>query len=158
MVKSYQGEQVPQKKTINHQAVLVRDHMATNLVTFTADQSLLEAAAILVEKGFSGASVINAKNEPIGIISEGDCIKELINERYYNQPSAGGKVGDCMVTKVVHINGNVDIFEAARMFLNLRVRRFPVLDSDGKLIGQISQRDVLKAMQDLKGTTWHENQ
>jgi predicted transcriptional regulator len=43
--------------------------------------------------------------------------------------------------------------EIAKKFLELRLRRFPVLDR-GRLIGQISQRDVMAAIQDLKQERW----
>jgi CBS-domain-containing membrane protein len=41
------------------------------------------------------------------------------------------------------------------MFLEMKIRRFPVLDDKGNLVGQISQRDVLRAITELKGDTTH---
>jgi CBS domain-containing protein len=43
---------------------------------------------------------------------------------------------------------NTTILEAAEKFLNQKVRRFPVLD-DGKLVGQISQRDIMRAFEEM---------
>ncbi|NNC82812.1 MAG: CBS domain-containing protein, partial [Flavobacteriales bacterium] len=51
------------------------------------------------------------------------------------------------------IEPDKDIFEAAKQFLDMKIRRFPVLE-EGKLIGQISQKDVLKAVMKLSRNTW----
>jgi CBS-domain-containing membrane protein len=37
----------------------------------------------------------------------------------------------------------------------LKLRRFPVLDHNGNLVGQISQRDILRAITELEGDTTH---
>ena len=157
MVKSYQGARIAPQKGLDEQPISVRDHMTTQLVTFRSDHSIAEVIDVLLEKGFSGAPVVNGRNELVGIISEGDCIKGLMSETYYNQPSALTKVGDCMVSNVVHIAPDVNIFEAAKKFLELRIRRFPVLDEDGKVIGQISQKDIIRAIRNLKSNTWHDS-
>jgi CBS domain-containing protein len=58
-----------------------------------------------------------------------------------------------MVTNVETIDGNMNIFDAAKKFLESKRRRFPIVEN-GKLIGQISQKDILKAALKLKGHTW----
>lgn len=156
MVENYRGERPPKPKAVD-QNITVCDHMATNLTTFTVDQTIEDAVNTLTSAGFSGAPVVNERCELIGIISEGDCLKAIVNEKYYNLPTSGLKVADCMVTNVIHIKPDLGLFEVAKMFLELRVRRFPVVDEDGKVIGQISQRDVMIAMNKLREQTWREN-
>jgi len=151
---SYQGARETPSKIPEKQHISVRDHMATNLITFTADQTVEDAAKELMEANISGAPVLDNDGKLLGIISEGDCLKALMSEKYHNHPSTGETVGDCMVTQVIHISPETDIFEAARMFLELRVRRFPVLDKSDKVIGQISQKDVIMAMNKVNGQTW----
>ena len=53
-----------------------------------------------------------------------------------------------MTTAVVFINSNADLFSAADIFLKNNFRRLPVLDGD-QLIGQISRRDLLRAIKDF---------
>jgi CBS domain-containing protein len=58
-----------------------------------------------------------------------------------------------MVKNVETIDGNMNIFDAANKFLESKRRRFPIVEN-GKLVGQISQKDILKAAIALKGHTW----
>ena len=154
MVKSFQGERVIKPKEVKMPPILVSDHMATRLITFKPEQSINEVIETLLSKRISGAPVVNDENELIGVISEGDCLKEVVKGKYGNLPILSGKVSEHMSTQVVSISSETNIFEAAKMFLGRRIRRFPVI-KDGKLIGQISQKDIMKAVLKLKSENWH---
>tara|TARA_B110000037_G_scaffold221345_1_gene292059 strand:- start:51987 stop:52451 length:465 start_codon:yes stop_codon:yes gene_type:complete len=134
-------------------ATLVSDYMTKKLITFKPDQSVLEVMNILIKYRISGGPVVNDKGELVGIISEGDCIKKLSESRYFNMPLTETKVETYMVENVETIEANMNIFDAANKFLNSKRRRFPII-KDGKLIGQISQHDILKAALNQKGNTW----
>ncbi len=153
MVKSFQGVRVEKPKVPERQPILVSDYMATILITFKAEQTISEVIEVLVHNRISGGPVINDKNELIGVISEGDCLKEVVKGKYDNIPILSGKVKDHMATNVISISYETNIFEAAQMFLNRRLRRFPVI-KNGKLVGQISQKDVLKAVIKMKSARW----
>ncbi|PQJ21231.1 CBS domain-containing protein [Tenacibaculum sp. SG-28] len=143
--KSQQKEATP---------ILVSDYMSTKIITFTEDQPIEEVIETLIKHRISGGPVVNDANELIGIISEGDCIQQISESRYYNLPiSKKNTVGKAMVKKVETINADMNIFDAAKQFLTSKRRRFPIL-KNGKLIGLISQKDVLKAAVQLKGSTW----
>lgn len=152
MVKSYTGvRRAPEKPIQNN--IQVRDFMSTQLVTFQPEQPIGEVAQILMKKNISGGPVVNALGHLVGIISEGDCLKEIVRGKYTNSPTHGGLVSDHMVTDVITANPDMSILEMAQKFLNEKVRRFPVMEN-GKMIGQISQRDILKAVDALKDQTW----
>ena len=155
MVKSYKGAQIPQEKSIELQPVSVADYMSSRLITFHPDQSIEEVITQLLQFRISGAPVVNDQKELVGVISEGDCLKEVVKGKYHNLPILGGKVKEHMAKNVIHIRPETNIFEAAKMFLEKKIRRFPVLDESGKLIGQISQKDVMRAVQNIKSETWH---
>lgn len=152
-IKSFQGKRtaVLRKET---ESILVSDYMTKNLITFSKSQSLEDVIATLVANRISGGPVVNEKNELIGIISEGDCIKHISESRYYNLPvDKDNTVEKAMATEVETIDGNMNIFDAANQFLNSKRRRFPILEN-GKLVGQISQKDILKAALKMKGNSW----
>ena len=60
--------------------------MTTNLITFKAHQSIEDVMQTHIKNKISGGPVVNENNELIGIISEGDCIKQLSESRDYNMP------------------------------------------------------------------------
>ena len=151
-IKSYIGKRAKPSKGSSEQ-IKVSDYMSTNLVTFRPHQSVMEVMNTLIRKKISGGPVVNEKNELIGIISEGDCMKQISNSRYYNQPMEDIKVEEHMAKDVETIDGDMNVFDAADKFLSSRRRRFPIL-SDGKLVGLISQKDILKAALQLKGQNW----
>ena len=152
-IKSFQGARKKQQNQAS-KAIKVKDYMSTSLITFNPEQSVQEVISILIKNKISGGPVINDQQELIGIISEGDCLKQISVSRYYNMPLQQNNVADCMVKDVETIDGNMDIFDAANMFLKSKRRRFPILDK-GKLVGQISQKDILKAALELKGENWN---
>ncbi|MAD97571.1 MAG: inosine-5-monophosphate dehydrogenase [Flavobacteriaceae bacterium] len=134
--------------------ILVSDYMTKKLVTFKPEDSLDHVINELIKYKISGGPVVNDKNELIGIISETDCIKHISESKYYNLPSdSDNTVGKKMITEVDTIDKNMNIFDAASKFINSKRRRFPVVEK-GKLIGQISQKDVLKAAMKIKGNSW----
>jgi predicted transcriptional regulator len=151
-IKSYIGKRAKPRKG-STENIKVSDYMTTNLITFRPNQSVLEVMNTLIRKRISGGPVVNDKNELVGIISEGDCMKQISNSRYYNQPLQDFKVEQHMATNVDTIDGNMNVFDAADKFLTSKHRRFPIVEN-GKLVGQISQKDVLKAALQLKGQNW----
>lgn len=151
-IKSYIGKRAKPEKGPS-ELIKVSDYMTRNLITFRQDQSVLEVMDILIKHKISGGPVVNEDNELVGIISEGDCIKQISESRYYNQPVENINVSAHMIKNVETIDGDLNIFDAAEKFLSSRRRRFPIVE-DGKLVGQISQKDVLKAALELKGYTW----
>jgi len=151
-IKSFMGKRAKQRKG-SDENIRVSDYMSRNLIKFKPEQSVLEVMHILVKKRISGGPVINDKNELIGIISEGDCMKQISESRYHNHPMENLSVENHMIKDVETIDGNMNVFDAANKFLENRRRRFPIVEN-GKLVGLISQKDVLKAALELKGQTW----
>lgn len=151
-IKSFQGSRRMQK-TDDNSPIKVRDYMTRNLITFTPEQSVEEVIETLIKNRISGGPVVNGKNELIGIISEGDCIKQISDSRYYNMPMTHRTIEQCMAKNVETIDGNMNVFDAASKFVNAKRRRFPIVEN-GKLVGQISQKDILKAALKLKGQNW----
>jgi CBS domain-containing protein len=151
MVMSYQG--VRKAPTKESQNVQVKDYMSTKLITFKPDQPMSEVIAILTKKNISGGPVVDDDGHLVGMISEGDCLKEVVRGKYNNSPNHNGVVANHMTQDVKTVRPDLNIFELAQLFLELKLRRFPVM-SEGKLLGQISQRDVMSAVLNLKNETW----
>lgn len=151
---SFQGARAKTKKQ-DETPIKVSDYMTRDLITFSPDQPVMEVIETLVKHKISGGPVVDENNRLLGIISEGDCIKQLNESRYYNMPIDDAKVERFMVKDVETIDGNINIFDAANKFLQTKRRRFPILE-DGKLVGQISQKDVMKAALQLNSQNWRD--
>jgi len=154
-IKSFQGKFVGQDKP-PFENIKVRDFMSIGLTFFRPEQTIPEVIEILINNRISGGPVVNEKHELVGIISEGDCIKQLSDSQYYNMPIENIKVGDCMIKDVETIDGNTSIFDAAKLFLDAKRRRFPIVENK-KLVGMISQKDILKASLKINAQTWDRN-
>ena len=87
-VKSFQGPRADAEK-VKPVNILVRDIMTSNIVTFTEEQSIHDVMEALIKHRISGGPVVNEKGQLIGIISEGDCMKEISDSRYFNMPIFG---------------------------------------------------------------------
>ena len=122
----------------------VRDIMATKLLTFTPDTKVVAAIKSLVDRKFSGASVVDENGNLVGILSEMDCMETVIQNLYHGV--SGGDVKDFMSTNVTTVNPEMGIVDLAQMLQETHFRRLPVVEN-GKLIGQVSRRDLLKAIQ-----------
>lgn len=153
-IKSFQGPRKPQTK--DEVPLKVSDYMTRKLITFRPDQSIEEVIEAIIKYKISGGPVVNENNELIGMISEGDCIKHISESRYYNMPMDVNRIEQRMVRNVETIDGNMNIFDAANKFLQEKRRRFPIVEN-GQLVGQISQKDILKATVKLKSQNWNSN-
>ena len=151
-IKSFQGAR-KQQNVLDQLPLKVSDYMSTNLITFRPEESIEDVIETLINNKISGGPVVNEKNELVGIISEGDCLKQISDSRYYNMPMAQDNVEKRMIADVETIDGNMNVFDAANKFLDSKRRRFPIVQ-EGKLIGLISQKDILIAALKLKGHNW----
>jgi CBS domain-containing protein len=121
----------------------------SNLVTFTPDQPIQDVISIIVKKKIAGAPVLDDQHHLVGIISEKDCLRLIVDQAYYNMPPETRKVSDYMTPQVQSLSPKTTVVEAAMEFLNSPIRRFPIVEN-GMLIGQVSRRHILRAAQDMK--------
>ncbi len=145
-------EQKKIRTSINYEPVT--RYMATNLFTFSPDTEITEVIEVMLTHKISGAPVLDDQKKLVGLISEKDCLKIMIDSVYHNHPVSKGKVSQYMTTDLITISVESDVVDAATKFLKTKVKRFPVVDNDGKLVGQISRRDILQAIKAMNITTW----
>ncbi|MBA4503052.1 CBS domain-containing protein [Marinobacterium marinum] len=130
-------------------SVKVQDYMATNLISFRPETRLFDAIRALQEYGISGAPVVNAAGQLVGMLSELDCLGAILALTYHEEEmGSGGQVADYMTATVDTIAYDADLTEVSRRFMELKRRRLPVV-RQGMLVGQISRRDVLRAVEEF---------
>jgi CBS domain-containing protein len=136
----------------------VRDLMTTDPLTVSPDTLLKEAARTMVRNKVSGLPVVT-DGEVIGIVTEGDFLRQeanrdqpyrfsLLDALFGEGPSgapAAETVSEVMTDHVITIGPEASIGDAARVMATKNVKRLPVVDDEGSLIGVISRADVVNA-------------
>lgn len=125
---------------------LVKDYMARTLTTFRPETDVLDAVHNLVTQRIAGAPVVDSEGNLIGMLSELDCMKVALNAGYHGH--WGGPVADFMSTDVQTVDARMSIVDLAQVFVESGFRRFPVMDGN-RLVGQVSRRDVLRALGEI---------
>ena len=147
-IKSFQGVRAKAKPASNP-SLLVSDYMTRELITFSPDQSILEVMELFIRHRISGGPVVDDKEILVGIVSEADFMKQISESRYFNMPILEKQVAFFMSSPVNTIEHDLTIFDAALYFHTNSRRRLPVLNN-GRLVGQISRRDIVVAALQLR--------
>ena len=126
------------------QTLRVRDYMTTDVFTLPPDTSIMRAIFLLGERDLSGMPVVDSDDRLLGILTERDCIKTALQSGYFDEET--GSVADFMTPAPITTVGPDDsLIDVGDLFANSPFRRCPVI-SDGRLVGIISRRQVLKAL------------
>ena len=123
----------------------ITNYMATKLITFKPSTPIKEAMNIIVKKKISGAPVVDASGRLVGLLSEKDCLKAVLEGPYNQRPSMLGNVGEYMSTNVRTMHPDKSVMDVAIEFAHSQYKRFPVVEN-GRLLGQISRVDILTAI------------
>ena len=121
----------------------IKEFMAKQLITFQSDTPIETAMESFLENKISGAPVLDDQGRLVGVLSEKDCMRTLFESSYYN--NLGGFVREYMSTDLKTINIHDTLSNVADEFIKSRFRRFPVMEGNN-LVGQISRRDILRAI------------
>jgi CBS domain-containing protein len=114
--------------------------MRSKVVTISPEATIAEVIHLLLHRKISGAPVVNDAGELVGIISEYQLL-----EVTYDAALAGHHVRSFMTTKVISVGPDTPLAEVVTLFVLHRIRRLPVVEN-GRLVGIISRRDVLRHM------------
>jgi CBS domain-containing protein len=145
----------------------VADIMTSNPMTVKPETPLKEAIAIIAKNKISGLPVVDEEDKLVGIISENDLMWQetgvepppyimildsviyLENPNRYEKEihkALGETVQDVMTEKPITITADKPVKQAARLLHDKKIRRLPVIDEQGKVIGIITQGDIIRAM------------
>ena len=114
------------------------DIMTRSVVTLAPDLDIYGAMQCLLKKKISGAPVVDSDGRLVGMLSEKDCLKVLAGEALDGLPE--GKVSDYMTRSVESITPTTSIYDVVHNFLQLHVRRLPVVDQT-RARGRASQSE-----------------
>jgi len=142
----------------------VKDVMTTSVVKLSPDNSVRQAARIMLDNHVSGLPVVDDEGRLVGLISEGDLIRRTelgggipmvdvtiaADERanaYVRRSS--WRVGDAMTADPVTIGEDASVARVAAVMQERGIKRIPVL-RNGVLVGIVSRADLLQALLSAK--------
>jgi len=140
---------------------LVRDAMTKTSVTIRRDADLHAAAALLSEHKISGMPVVDDANRVIGVISEADILtltgmkrehtfkdilRTILGEPVPRRAPEGKTVENVMSFPPVTGKPDDTISDVAKILDERRIKRLPVVDNEGKLLGIISRADIVRTI------------
>jgi len=154
------------------------DVMTTDVITVDPDTTVQALAALLAERGISGAPVVDSSGRLVGIVSEGDLLHraEIGTARRHRErrrswwldhfasdlardyiKSHGRTVKDIMTRDVVTVTEDTELGDVAALLEAKRIKRVPVT-RDGKVIGIISRANLVRALGATKGASPREDE
>jgi CBS domain-containing protein len=117
-----------------------RDIMTEHVVTIPSTCSVGHAVETLIQEQISGLPVVDQGDQLVGIVTEFALLATA-----YDESIATESVDKHMTTDVLTVDVDDSVRKVADLFIVHRVRRVPVM-SQGRIVGLISRRDVLKAV------------
>jgi CBS-domain-containing membrane protein len=141
-------------------SIFVRDVMTKNVIKIKEDADINEVTTLLSENRISGLPVVDGEDHVVGMITEADVLTMAgMNKRHafkdvirhlLGEPLTGPKqskrLRDVMTSPVITTGPEADIRDIASTFDEKRIKRLPVVDEQGRLIGVISRADIVRAI------------
>jgi CBS domain-containing protein len=120
--------------------VRVGDVMRKGVITLPQDAAVKDAAETL-KKNAIGSIIVLHKSEPVGILTERDLVFKVMAP---GKDPKKVKLKQVMSSPLKAVGPEVDIEDAAKMMRDERIKRLPVVSNKGKLIGILSETDVVR--------------
>jgi CBS domain-containing protein len=147
----------------------IREVMARNPMVVQPNTPLRDAIQLMAQNHFSGLPVVDPENPDhlVGVVSQTDFLSQetgvtppaymmvLDSFVYFNNPvtfdrdlhrAVGQTVQDIMTPHPITIHPEQTLAEAARLMRDRHVHRLPVVDETGRLVGIITQSDIVRSM------------
>lgn len=152
----------------------VEDVMQKEVIKFNELDKIVDVAQSFRDNKISGAPVVDENNHVVGVISEGDIMRLIeihspkinlilpspldlielpirmkyeLDEVAEDMQKAGSTIIDQIMTKkIIKVKPNDSVTYAAKLMDSHKIKRLPVVDSDGKLVGLITRGDIIGSM------------
>ncbi|WP_096909939.1 CBS domain-containing protein [Halobacteriovorax marinus] len=129
----------------------IRDYVAKNFQTISNKSTILEASEMLIRFELTGAPVVDENGSMIGFLSEKDCLKYILDSKYYNH--APSSATHYMSTQVMSISPDDSLTSVVELFLRNNFQVYPVVE-EGRVIGTVSRKAILQAVAELNESSW----
>ena len=122
----------------------VNDVMTRAVVSAYRGASFKDIVQVMIKRGITAMPVIDEGHRVAGVISESDLLARTSDEAHPDLDDVTAR--ELMTTPPVVTRRDVPVAEAAHLATQAGVRRLPVVDSDGVLVGIVTRADLLKGL------------
>ena len=143
-------------KENNQLAITVESVMSRRFVWVSSSANIEEAIEIIVKSNQTGAPVLNQNKEPVGFLSQKDCLKLATQLRYFN--SYPGFVSDYMTQNVVVFHRKIKLFDAINSFIEKWFHAYPIINDRNQVMGLLTRKKVLEYVNSINQTSWYNKQ
>ena len=125
--------------------------MSRSEPTLSPDLDIYDALDLLIGRALTGAAVVDDAGHLLGMLTEKDCLKIVVAGALDGIPS--GRVKDHMTSPAESVPMTATLYTIVHLFLTRTFRKLPVVDRDGRVMGQVSRRDVLRFIRSIRQNT-----
>ncbi len=124
----------------------VIDMAVHDVATISADKSITECAAQMRSEHVGSLVIVDTEQKPIGMITDRDIAIEVVA---LQKDAINTKVSDVMTTPVVTAQFDESMVVALARMREFGIRRLPIVDHEGKLVGVISNSNLVEELSSL---------
>lgn len=141
----------------------IREIMTTKVITIGPDETVKKAASIICLKKISGIPVVDTNNILMGIVSEKDILRAIYPtyQEFFDNPQdfkvfadlsrrykdmANLKITEILSGRLITVSQDTALLEVLSLMISKRIRRIPITDNNGILVGIVSQGDIHQAL------------
>ncbi len=146
--------------------------MTSDVVCVTPDLELSTLVALLVDRGISGAPVVDDAGRPIGIVSKSDLVRARLDDPWIDdagderglepgfhlEPTDSRRVSDVMMPIAFTLPEAATVSQAAAIMAYERIHRVPVVTTDGSVVGIVCALDIVAWLAAHDGYAVHPNE
>jgi len=151
--------------------VKVSEVMRREVATVRPDSPITQVIELLLDKDFTAVPVTDAQGKVVGMVSDSDLLTrggmnvalslkratdpEFVRELHESLENPNRKVSEVMTREVVTIGPDIFLGQAAKLMVERHLKRLPVVDQEGKLVGILGRLDVLNTIAAVHLPEWH---
>lgn len=151
--------------------VKVSEVMRREVATVRPDSPVTEAVELLLDKDFTALPVINGQGRVVGMVSDTDLLTrggmtvtlslkratdlDYVRGLHDSLDNPARKVSEVMTREVVTVSPDMILGRAAKVMVEKRLKRLPVVDGEGKLVGILGRLDILNTIAAVHMPEWH---